>query len=217
MPDGYGKADARRSERRQSRSARPGRDPPSVDPRFRRTGPGGTPARGSAGQRWSSPRHCARCTRRSSTSRPSGREAGHAAAGRYGLGWGTVSLPFAPEPLIFHGGSNEMNLAYIFLQPSADFGIVMATNIGGDEAERRAEGARRGALSAFRQSLVRSRSRYVQAHRSRRNRHRSAGRTEAFYTELLGFHGQGARPCRAAGRRGAEPRPISISAARSSS
>jgi CubicO group peptidase (beta-lactamase class C family) len=55
--------------------------------------------------------------------------------GKYGLGWGTVSLPFAPEPLIFHGGSNEMNLAYIFLQPSIDFGIVMATNIGGEKPD----------------------------------------------------------------------------------
>ena len=55
--------------------------------------------------------------------------------GKYGLGWGTVSLPFAPEPLIFHGGSNEMNLAYIFLQPSADFGIVMATNVGGEKPD----------------------------------------------------------------------------------
>lgn len=55
--------------------------------------------------------------------------------GKYGLGWGTVSLPFAPEPLIFHGGSNEMNLAYILLQPSADFGIVMGTNTGGDKAD----------------------------------------------------------------------------------
>jgi CubicO group peptidase (beta-lactamase class C family) len=55
--------------------------------------------------------------------------------GEYGLGWGTVSVPFAPEPLIFHVGSNEMNLAYILLQPSADFGIVMATNIGGEKAD----------------------------------------------------------------------------------
>ena len=57
--------------------------------------------------------------------------------GKYGLGWGTVSLPFAPEPLIFHGGSNEMNLAYIMLQPSVDFGIVMATNIGGEKPTSR--------------------------------------------------------------------------------
>jgi CubicO group peptidase (beta-lactamase class C family) len=55
--------------------------------------------------------------------------------GKYGLGWGTVSLPFAPEPLVFHGGSNQMNLAYIILQPSADFGMVMGTNVGGDKPD----------------------------------------------------------------------------------
>jgi hypothetical protein len=62
-------------------------------------------------------------------------EPGTPPPGEYGLGWGTVSLPFAPEPLILHGGSNQMNLAYILLQPSADFGIVMGTNAGGDQAD----------------------------------------------------------------------------------
>jgi hypothetical protein len=55
--------------------------------------------------------------------------------GKYGLGWGTVSVPFAPEPLIFHGGSNQMNLAYIMLQPDADFAMVMATNISGESPD----------------------------------------------------------------------------------
>jgi CubicO group peptidase (beta-lactamase class C family) len=55
--------------------------------------------------------------------------------GRYGLGWGTVVLPFAPEPIVFHGGSNEMNLAYIMLQPQTDFAMVMATNVGGQVAD----------------------------------------------------------------------------------
>ena len=55
--------------------------------------------------------------------------------GKYSLGWGTVSVPFVPEPLIFHGGSNEMNIAYIFLEPSADLGFVMATNVGGDKPD----------------------------------------------------------------------------------
>ena len=55
--------------------------------------------------------------------------------GKYALGWGIVSLPFAPEPLVFHGGSNQMNLAYIILQPSADFGMVMGTNVGGDKPD----------------------------------------------------------------------------------
>jgi CubicO group peptidase (beta-lactamase class C family) len=55
--------------------------------------------------------------------------------GRYGLGWGTITLPFSPEPIVFHGGSNEMNLAYIMLQPQSDFAMVMTTNVGGQRAD----------------------------------------------------------------------------------
>jgi CubicO group peptidase (beta-lactamase class C family) len=55
--------------------------------------------------------------------------------GRYGLGWGTATMPFSPDPVIFHGGSNEMNLAYILLQPKLDFAMVLATNIGGAKAD----------------------------------------------------------------------------------
>jgi CubicO group peptidase (beta-lactamase class C family) len=60
--------------------------------------------------------------------------------GQYGLGWGSVSVPFAPEPLVFHGGSNEMNLAYILLQPSADLAIVMAVNVGGNRPDAALKG-----------------------------------------------------------------------------
>lgn len=55
--------------------------------------------------------------------------------GRYGLGWGTAVMPFSPDPVLFHGGSNEMNLAYIILQPEADFAMVTATNVGGAKAD----------------------------------------------------------------------------------
>jgi CubicO group peptidase (beta-lactamase class C family) len=59
---------------------------------------------------------------------------GTPSSGGYGLGWGTVSLPFAAEPLIFHGGSNNMNLAYIVLQPRQELGLVTMTNISGPPA-----------------------------------------------------------------------------------
>jgi CubicO group peptidase (beta-lactamase class C family) len=59
---------------------------------------------------------------------------GTPSSGGYGLGWGTVSLPFAPEPLVFHGGSNNMNLAYIVLQPKQELGVVTMTNISGPKA-----------------------------------------------------------------------------------
>ena len=59
---------------------------------------------------------------------------GTPSSGGYGLGWGTVSLPFAPDPFVFHGGSNNMNLAYILLQPPKQVGLVLMTNIGGPKA-----------------------------------------------------------------------------------
>ncbi len=56
-------------------------------------------------------------------------------SGGYGLGWGEVSLPMSSEPFVFHGGSNNMNLAYIMLQPNHDFGMVLVTNVGGVMAD----------------------------------------------------------------------------------
>ena len=63
-----------------------------------------------------------------------GRAGRHAVVGWLRPGWGTVSLPFAPEPLVFHGGSNNMNLAYIVLQPKQEFGLMTMTNISGPKA-----------------------------------------------------------------------------------
>jgi CubicO group peptidase (beta-lactamase class C family) len=59
---------------------------------------------------------------------------GTPSSGGYGLGWGTVTLPFSPEPFVFHGGSNNMNLAYILLQPGKRLGLVLMTNISGQKA-----------------------------------------------------------------------------------
>ena len=39
-------------------------------------------------------------------------------------------------PLLYHGGSNTLNLAYIWLEPKSDFAMVLLTNIGGPEADR---------------------------------------------------------------------------------
>ena len=56
--------------------------------------------------------------------------------GKYALGWGEVTVPWAPAPLIYHGGSNGLNLAHIWLAPQQDFGLVLVTNIGGDQADQ---------------------------------------------------------------------------------
>jgi CubicO group peptidase (beta-lactamase class C family) len=61
---------------------------------------------------------------------------GTPSSGRYGLGMGEITLAaVSPQPLLFHGGSNQMNLAYIVLQPKYDVGMVMMTNVGGNKAD----------------------------------------------------------------------------------
>jgi CubicO group peptidase (beta-lactamase class C family) len=55
--------------------------------------------------------------------------------GSYCLGWGIVTLPLSPEPFLFHGGSNVMNLAYAMLQPANDFAMVLMTNAAGKPAD----------------------------------------------------------------------------------
>jgi CubicO group peptidase (beta-lactamase class C family) len=49
--------------------------------------------------------------------------------GKYGLGWGQVTVDWAPAPLLYHGGSNGKNLAHIWVDPERDFAIVIVTNI----------------------------------------------------------------------------------------
>ena len=60
---------------------------------------------------------------------------GTPARGRYALGWGELTVDWAPEPLIYHGGSNEKNLAHIWIEPKRDFTMVLVTNIGGTKAD----------------------------------------------------------------------------------
>ena len=67
--------------------------------------------------------------------------------GRYGLGWGERTVPWAPHPLLHHAGSNTMNLAYAWIDPRRDLAIVIVTNLGGDRAQ--------AALEALSQELYR--------------------------------------------------------------
>ncbi len=55
--------------------------------------------------------------------------------GRYALGWGELTVDWAPQPLLYHGGSNGMNLAHIWLDIEHDFAMVLVTNIGGARAK----------------------------------------------------------------------------------
>jgi CubicO group peptidase (beta-lactamase class C family) len=55
--------------------------------------------------------------------------------GRYALGWGKLDVEWAPRALTYHGGSNSMNLAKIWIDTTMDFAMVLATNIGGQKAD----------------------------------------------------------------------------------
>lgn len=55
--------------------------------------------------------------------------------GWYALGWGRLTVDWAPVPLLYHGGSNGRNVAQVWIDPSRDLAIVAVTNIGGERAE----------------------------------------------------------------------------------
>jgi CubicO group peptidase (beta-lactamase class C family) len=59
---------------------------------------------------------------------------GTPARGGYALGWGELPVDWAPEPLVYHGGSNAKNLAHIWIEPRRDFAMVVVTNIAGSKA-----------------------------------------------------------------------------------
>jgi CubicO group peptidase (beta-lactamase class C family) len=61
--------------------------------------------------------------------------AGTPPGGWYALGWGELAVDWAPEPLLYHGGSNGKNVAHVWVEPSRDFAMVLVTNIGGVQAE----------------------------------------------------------------------------------
>lgn len=54
----------------------------------------------------------------------------------YCLGWGKTSVDWAPEQLLSHSGSNQKNLAFIFVDPQKDFAEVLMTNIYDKKAEQ---------------------------------------------------------------------------------
>jgi CubicO group peptidase (beta-lactamase class C family) len=55
--------------------------------------------------------------------------------GEYALGWGVVKFDWSSGPVLTHGGSNDMNLAKILVDPDKDIGVVAVTNFPGRSAE----------------------------------------------------------------------------------
>jgi CubicO group peptidase (beta-lactamase class C family) len=53
----------------------------------------------------------------------------------YALGWGVVKPDFTPHPVLEHAGSNNKNLAQIWVDVENDLAIVITTNIAGEKAD----------------------------------------------------------------------------------
>lgn len=58
---------------------------------------------------------------------------GTPAKGGYALGWGEITVDWAPAPLLQHSGSNTKNLAQIWVDRQRDLAIVILTNISRPE------------------------------------------------------------------------------------
>jgi CubicO group peptidase (beta-lactamase class C family) len=54
----------------------------------------------------------------------------------YACGWGLTDRPWGGGTVLTHSGSNTMNYAVIWLAPLRDFGVIAATNQGGDNAAK---------------------------------------------------------------------------------
>jgi CubicO group peptidase (beta-lactamase class C family) len=66
----------------------------------------------------------------------SGKDASSLVAhGRYAFGWVEARPDWSPDPILYHSGSNGMNLAHIWVDTKRDFAMVLLTNIGGDKAK----------------------------------------------------------------------------------
>jgi CubicO group peptidase (beta-lactamase class C family) len=53
----------------------------------------------------------------------------------HGMGWIIVNRPWAKGRALTHAGSNTMWYAVVWLAPEKDFGVLVATNLGGGPAE----------------------------------------------------------------------------------
>ncbi|MGH6640849.1 MAG: serine hydrolase domain-containing protein [Polaromonas sp.] len=56
-------------------------------------------------------------------------------AAQYALGWGSVKMAWTDHPVVFHGGSNTMNKAYIWVDTERDAAVVVMTNVATDNTD----------------------------------------------------------------------------------
>lgn len=67
----------------------------------------------------------------------------------HGMGWIIVDRPWAKGRALTHAGSNTMWYAVVWLAPEKDFGVLVATNLGGGPAEAAADEAASKLIEAW--------------------------------------------------------------------
>jgi hypothetical protein len=56
--------------------------------------------------------------------------------GDYAFGWAVANRKWGSGRVLTHNGSNNQNFAVVWITPLRDFAVLVATNQGGDEAEK---------------------------------------------------------------------------------
>lgn len=73
--------------------------------------------------------------------------------GEYAGGWLLTQRPWALGEVYTHAGSNTMNFCVAWVAPKRDFAVLVATNIGGDEAARACDAAASALIELYLSSI----------------------------------------------------------------
>jgi len=69
--------------------------------------------------------------------------------GDYALGWIAMDRPWGDGRVYTHAGSNNQNFAVVWMAPKRKFAVLIATNIGGEEAAQACDEAAATAIQLF--------------------------------------------------------------------
>ncbi|WP_337173060.1 serine hydrolase domain-containing protein [Paludisphaera sp.] len=72
----------------------------------------------------------------------------------YGGGWLVLDRPWAGGKALNHAGSNTMWYANAWLAPARDFGVLVATNVGGGSTDKAADEAVGALLGRYREAFA---------------------------------------------------------------
>jgi CubicO group peptidase (beta-lactamase class C family) len=68
---------------------------------------------------------------------------------QYTLGWAVMERPWGGGRVFTHAGSNNQNFAVVWMAPKKKFAVLVATNIGGEDAAQACDEAAAAAIGTF--------------------------------------------------------------------